>query len=672
MKMKKIVGSIICMAFSMLHMYGQGVGIGTQNPDPSAKLEISSNTQGTLITRLSTAQRNAIVSPAMGLMIFNTTTNCINIFMGSSWKQICAECEFNSPIASNNGPLCQGSVLNLSCTSIPGATYQWTGPNGFTSTQQNPNLSQVTLSAAGIYSVVATLNGCAAPAQSTTLVVQATPSTPVASNNGPVCVGSTLSLSASSIPGASYTWTGPNNFVSYSQNPLVSFNMQNNLAGTYSVMATINSCNSASDSTTALLNVIPATPSSITGTATLCANQTAVSYSIAAVSAATSYQWKVPSGSVITSNLGTSIQVSFGTQSGNIYVAAANACGTSNWDSLFITLDSTSSAFSFSSGKVNLPVTFTPVVSGALSYSWSFPSGSPQVSTLESPSILWSSAGTYSVSLTILGANGCSSTTTNPVYVSNTPISQTFSFTGNTQTFVVPAGVSSIKIEVWGAEGGMGRNNSSLANAGKGGYVFGDKTVVPGSTIYIYVGGKGTDAYASSSCCNGGWNGGGFGAYGPPWSGTYVGGGGGGASDVRFGGNALADRIIVGGAGGGGSYFTNSAGGNGAYSTGGDGTRSGSTEGACGKGGTQSAGGAPGYEIGNGAAGQAGSLGQGGDAGIGGCAGAGGGGYYGGGGGSNCNGGGGGGGSSYFGGMDANTGYSNGIWSGDGQVIITY
>ena len=92
--MKKIVGSIICMAFSMLHMYGQGVGIGTQNPDPSAKLEISSNTQGTLITRLSTAQRNAIVSPAMGLMIFNTTTNCINIFMGSSWKQICAELDW--------------------------------------------------------------------------------------------------------------------------------------------------------------------------------------------------------------------------------------------------------------------------------------------------------------------------------------------------------------------------------------------------------------------------------------------------------------------------------------------------------------------------------------------------------------------------------------------------
>jgi hypothetical protein len=670
--MKKILSVTMLLTCVAIYSMGQGVGIGTTSPDPSAKLEVQSSTQGTLITRMSTAQRNAIVSPAIGLMIFNTSTNCINIFMGNSWKQICAECEFSSPVAGNNGPLCQGSTLNLTSTSIAGATYQWTGPNGFISSLQNPSLANVGTTAAGVYSVVATLNGCASPPQNTSLVVHATPATAVAGNSGAVCVGGTLSLNASSVSGATYAWTGPNNFTANTQNPLVSNNVQSNMAGKYYVSTSINSCTSVMDSTIVIVNAIPGSPSSITGTITLCANSLGVQYSIPAVASATSYNWTLPSGAIITANAGTSITVNFGTTSGNIFVSAANLCGSSAKDSLFIQLDSTSSAFTYSSAKINLPVTFVPAVSGAISYNWTFSSGSPASSTLESPSILWTSQGTYNVSLSITGSNGCSSTTTHAVYISNTPVTQTFSYTGATQTFVVPAGVTSIKIEAWGAEGGMGRNNGSLANAGKGGYVYGEKTVVPGSTLYINVGGKGTDAISSSSCCAGGWNGGGLGAYGPPWSGNYVGGGGGGASDVRLGGTALSDRIIVAGAGAGGSYYIDSKGGDGAYSTGGDGTRSGSTEAACGRGGTQSAGGAGGTDTGNGLAAQSGSLGLGGDAGVGGCGGAGGGGYYGGGGGSSCNGGGGGGGSSYFGGMDANTGYSNGGRTGDGEVVITY
>ena len=56
-------------------------------------------------------------------------------------------------------------TLNLSASTIAGAAYDWTGPNGFTSTDQNPSITNVTAAAAGTYSVSATVGGCAsAPA----------------------------------------------------------------------------------------------------------------------------------------------------------------------------------------------------------------------------------------------------------------------------------------------------------------------------------------------------------------------------------------------------------------------------------------------------------------------------------------------------------------------------
>lgn len=55
------------------------VGIGTTSPDPSAKLHVDATTQGFLPPRMTTTQRNAIATPADGLIIFNTTTNRLEI-----------------------------------------------------------------------------------------------------------------------------------------------------------------------------------------------------------------------------------------------------------------------------------------------------------------------------------------------------------------------------------------------------------------------------------------------------------------------------------------------------------------------------------------------------------------------------------------------------------------
>src|SRR5688572_13676065 len=139
------------LAFMMLYeitvvAQNNGVSVNATGapPDPSAMLDVSGISKGVLINRMTTSERDAIENPAIGLQIFNTTTNCLNVWVGSTWKQACFDCDFNSPTASNNGPICQGSTLNLSATTIPGATYQWSGPNGFTSTQQNPGIPNTT------------------------------------------------------------------------------------------------------------------------------------------------------------------------------------------------------------------------------------------------------------------------------------------------------------------------------------------------------------------------------------------------------------------------------------------------------------------------------------------------------------------------------------------------
>jgi len=232
----------------------------------------------------------------------------------------------------------------------------------------------------------------------------------------------------------------------------------------------------------------------------------------------------------------------------------------------------------------------------------------------------------------------------------------TYNYTGSLQTYVVPAGITSLQIESYGASGGD--TPVGFGFGGLGGYVIGEFSVTPGETLNIYVGSQGGTAGMA------GYNGGGTG---------ITSGGGGGASDVRQGGTALANRIIVAGGGGGAAYETAWSSGWGINNGTADGGSGGGLSGnqglawqsAClgGTGGTQVAGGTIG-----------GILGIGGDgSSIHGDTGGGGGGYYGGGGGGDCGGynGAGGGGSGYTTPSATNVSHSVGNNSGNGMVVIT-
>ena len=87
--MKQIFTFLAAVVFTAT-TYAQ-VGIGTTNPNTSAALDITSTTKGLLIPRMTKTQRDAISSPATGLMIYQTDgTVGFYYYNGSSWAEVAA------------------------------------------------------------------------------------------------------------------------------------------------------------------------------------------------------------------------------------------------------------------------------------------------------------------------------------------------------------------------------------------------------------------------------------------------------------------------------------------------------------------------------------------------------------------------------------------------------
>lgn len=248
---------------------------------------------------------------------------------------------------------------------------------------------------------------------------------------------------------------------------------------------------------------------------------------------------------------------------------------------------------------------------------------------------------------------------------------QTFAFTGAPQIFTVPAGVTQVSVDAFGAQGGQAQDGPA---GGLGGRAIATIAVTPGEVLQINVGGQ----PAAGNPAPGGFNGGGASGTATGAGTLNGGGGGGGASDVRRGGTGLAERVVVaGGGGGGGGSACEGIGSTGGAGGGTSGGNASGCAGLQGHGGTQGAGGAPGMFGFPGSAGASGTGGPGGDAvdfGEGAhSGGGGGGGLFGGGGGNgfqdDLEAGGGGGGSGF---TPDGTGMTSGVRAGNGEVSITY
>lgn len=108
-----------------------GLGLGSALVS-SAILSLSSTTSGFLPPRMTTTQRDAIVSPATGLFIFNTSTGAYNFYTGSAWTAIAAGGTINSGTsgrfayyASTGTTLSEQSLLSVSGGNLVSSATQF-------------------------------------------------------------------------------------------------------------------------------------------------------------------------------------------------------------------------------------------------------------------------------------------------------------------------------------------------------------------------------------------------------------------------------------------------------------------------------------------------------------------------------------------------------------------
>ena len=309
--------------------------------------------------------------------------------------------------ASNTGPYCEGSTVDLNgSTPFSGTTtYSWTGPNGFTSSLQNPTFTAQT--GTHTYQLTVTVNGCQSTPATTTVNVNAVPTVNV-SNTGPYCTGSPISLNSTtnSTGTITYSWTGPNGYTSTAANPSDALE-----AGMYELVISSNGCQSTSANTTVVINPIPTAQADYT--APFCTGTTLQLNGSTTSSGSVTYTWSGPNG--YTSTLQNPAD---GTEAGTYtLVVTENGCtstpATVNVISQ-VPFVSASNAGPYCEGTAIQLTGFT-TASGTISYLWNGPNG--YTSQVQNPADI-TEAGTYT--LTVQEGN-CSNSASTQVVVKPNP-----------------------------------------------------------------------------------------------------------------------------------------------------------------------------------------------------------------------------------------------------------
>lgn len=380
----------------------------------------TSNQQNPAITNATTAMSGtySVTSNASGCA--STTPSTVTVSVVATAP----------PTAGNNGPVCSGATVNLTATTIAGATYSWTGPNGFTSNLQNPSIPNATTAASGTYSVIASLNGCSSSSPATTNVVVNPLPAVIANNNGPVCAGSTLLLTASTVAGATYTWSGPNGFTSAQQNPTIP-NATVAATGTYSVTVSASGCSSAQPATTqVVVNAIPAAPTAGSNSP-LCAGST-INLTAGTVAIA-NYTWTGPNGFISqVQNPVIPNATTANTGQYNVRVTV-NGCTSPQGSTVVVVNGIPASTTAGSNSPVceGDAINLTSSASVGATYSWTGPNNftsSQQNPTIANATVIMS--GAYLVAVTVNGCTGDADTVdvvvnplpASPVPGSNSPV----------------------------------------------------------------------------------------------------------------------------------------------------------------------------------------------------------------------------------------------------------
>ena len=321
-----------------------------------------------------------------------------------------------------------GLTVSFTNTSSNATSYSWDFGDGNSSTETDPTH---TYANDGDYTVVLTaINDCGSVTTTQIVTIVTAPVAAFSANNTSGCAPLTVQFTnESSANAVNFDWSfsGGNPSSSTDENPTVVYDNP----GTYTVILIVSN-SAGSDTITQtgyiVVNTVP------TAGFTSNANANIVTFTNTSTNA-TSYSWDFGDGNNSTETNPVHTYADDGDYT--VTLTATNGCGSVTTTMTVTIITAPTAAFSANdtSGCAELTVQFTNQSSAnAVSYEWTFPGGNPSSSTDENPTVVYSSAGTYSVTLVATNSAGSSTVTvTDFVVVTTVPAT---SFTVATNVYV--------------------------------------------------------------------------------------------------------------------------------------------------------------------------------------------------------------------------------------------
>ncbi|QQS29324.1 MAG: hypothetical protein IPM47_21275 [Sphingobacteriales bacterium] len=280
---------------------------------------------------------------------------------------------------TGNTIVCLDDVLTL--TASRGTSYEWSGPNGFTSSGPNLVRPDADGTMAGEYTVSVSDGGGCVVVLSTTVTVSGAgfsvsisginSTTAIVTGTTDVCIGGTINLIASG--GNSYVWSGPGGYSSNAHS-ILRTGANTTMSGVYSV--TVSNSTGCTGTANILVTVHTNPSATLSGTSTICSGGT---ITINAPAGAAAYSWTGPNGftatggpSLIRTNANSTMAGQYKvtvTNTGGCTASAARSVSVSAPTTAAVT--PTTSTTSFCS---NANVIFTATTVGT-AYSWTGPEG---------------------------------------------------------------------------------------------------------------------------------------------------------------------------------------------------------------------------------------------------------------------------------------------------------
>ncbi|MGD9492894.1 MAG: PKD domain-containing protein [Bacteroidales bacterium] len=377
---------------------------------------------------------------------------------------------------------CQGVTgLTYSVTQVPGVTYNWSVPTGWTITAGQGTNSIIVTSgnASGIIQVIPS-NACGnGTAQTLTVEVLALPGQPsVIVGETTPCQGSSQIYSVNAVTGVSYAWSFPAGWSQTGGGTSNAVTAAVGISGGTITVTPSNACGLGMAQTLLVgISTAPSQPSVVSGETSPCQGATGLIYSVTNESGVT-YNWTLPSGWIQTAGGNTnSITVTAATSGGTITVTPSNVCGSGSARTFAVSISSVPAQPSAVSGTTSpcqgtTGLIYSVINEPGVTYNWTLPLGWTQTAGGNTNSVTVT-AGTTGGTITVTPSNTCGSGSVQSLVVSITPgpsitgqpLSSTIGVGGNTSFNVTASGAGLTYQWQVSTDGGATYNNIVAAGS---------------------------------------------------------------------------------------------------------------------------------------------------------------------------------------------------------------